>query len=254
MRKFQGSWSDSNRMARICSLLCVLSVCAGAQAASAQQAPVTAQIEIVKDKTSTPSTDASNVIVWLKPLDADNDAKSNAQGTRPSPQIVQKNKTFEPHVLVVQVGTVVRFPNKDPFFHNIFSLFDGKRFDLGLYEAGTTKSLHFDHAGVSFLFCNIHPEMSAVVMAVQSPYFGVSDHNGRVTIANVPDGRYLMHVWYERSMPESLNSLDRVVTISAASRSLEMVRVVEDPHFTLAHKNLYGQDYVPPAGSGYSHH
>jgi len=65
-------------------------------------------------------------------------------------------------VLVVPVGSVVDFPNHDPFFHNVFSLFDGKRFDLGLYEAGATNSVRFDRLGVSFLFCNIHPEMSAV--------------------------------------------------------------------------------------------
>jgi len=67
--------------------------------------------------------------------------------------------------------------------------------------------------------------------------------------------RYTLHVWYEKSTPESLKSRDRIVTISGASRTLETVQVIEDPHFTLAHKNLYGQDYVPPASNaGYGHH
>jgi plastocyanin len=254
MRHFQCNFFDRKGMVRACCWLGVITTFVGAQHAWGRQAPVTARIEIVKDKTSSPSADASNVVVWLQPLDADGDGKSSAQGARPSPQIAQRNKAFEPHVTVVAVGTVVQFPNKDPFFHNVFSLFDGKRFDLGMYEAGSTKSIHFDHAGVSFLFCNIHPEMSALVIAVESPYFGISDRTGRVTIANVPDGRYLMHVWYERSVPESLNSRDRIVTISGALRSLETIQVIEDPHFTLAHKNLYGQDYVPPANLGYGHH
>ncbi len=130
---------------------------------------------------------------------------------RQAPTITQRDKAFEPHLLVVPVGTVVQFPNKDPFFHNVFSLFDGKRFDLGLYEAGSSKPVHFDRAGVSFLFCNIHPEMSAVIVAVGSPYYAVSDKDGHVTLPNVPDGRYEVRVWYERSMPEELKKLAEVV-------------------------------------------
>ena len=141
------------------------------------------------------------------------------------------------------------FPNKDPFLHNVFSLFDGKRFDLGFYEAGSSKTVHFDRPGVSFLFCNIHPEMSGAVVAVDTPYFGMSDRNGRVTIQNVPDGRYQLNVWYERSLPEDLKAAGRTVTISDATRSLEPVRVVENPNFTLEHKNKYGQDYIPPANT-----
>ena len=165
------------------------------------------------------------------------------------PQIAQINKSFDPHVLAIQVGTPVHFPNKDPFLHNVFSLFDGKRFDLGFYEAGSSKTVHFDRAGVSFLFCNIHPEMSGAVVAVDTPYFGISDRNGRVSIANVPDGRYQLSVWYERSLPEDLKTAGRAVTVSDSTRSLEPVRVVENPNFTPEHKNKYGQDYIPPANS-----
>lgn len=167
------------------------------------------------------------------------------------PQIIQRNKTFEPHVLAVQVGTVVAFPNEDPFFHNIFSLFDGKRFDLGLYEAGTTRSVRFDRPGVSFLFCNIHPQMSAVVVAVETPYFALSNRAGHWAIPGVPDGRYEMHVWYERSLPEDLKSFTRPVLISGSTRSVDRMRIPQNPNFTLAHKNKYGQDYVPPPASDY---
>jgi len=167
--------------------------------------------------------------------------------------VIQRNKTFEPHLLVVRAGTVVEFPNRDPFFHNVFSLFEGKRFDLGLYEAGSTNSVHFDRVGVSYLFCNIHPEMSAVIVAVDTPYYGVSDAAGRVIIEDVPDGRYEEHVWYERSLPEDLKSATRIVTISPESRALETIAIAENPAFSSAHKNKYGQDYVPPPEAGYSH-
>jgi plastocyanin len=195
------------------------------------------------------AADASDVVVWLVPLDG---AATQVGAAASPPKIIQRNKTFVPHVLAVQVGTLVQFPNEDPFFHNIFSLFDGKRFDLGLYEAGSTRSVRFDRAGVSFLFCNIHPEMSAVVIAVETPYFALSNRSGHWVIPDVPDGRYEMHVWYERSSPEGLNGLTRPVVISASTRTLDRVRVVGNPNFTLAHKNKYGQDYVPPPRSDYA--
>lgn len=224
----------------------------------AQQAPVSVQVEVVQrgqpagkmaaaDKRK--PGDFSNVAVWLVPLDSD--APPAAASARRARELVQRNKMFEPHVLVVQVGTEVEFPNEDPFLHNVFSLFNGKRFDLGFYEAGSSRSVRFDRAGVSFLFCNIHPDMSALVVAVETPYFVLSDGSGRVAIANVPDGRYRLHAWYERSLAPDLEALNRTVTISDSSRSLEPLVVPENPNFTLAHKNKYGQNYVPSAGKPY---
>lgn len=220
----------------------------------AQQAPVTAKVEIVTrgnlqlaSAAGHPS-DASDVVVWLSPLDQK--APAPVDSAHP-PQLVQRNKAFEPHVLVVQAGTQVQFPNKDPFFHNVFSLFNGKRFDLGLYEAGSSKSVRFDRVGVSFLFCNIHEEMSAVIVAVDTPYFAISDRGGHISVPNVPDGRYEAHVWYERSLPEDLKALQRPVIVSDSARSLDTIQVINNPDFTLAHKNKYGEDYVPPPTTGY---
>ena len=96
--------------------------------------------------------------------------------------------------------------------------------------------------------------MSAVV-TVDTPYFGISDRAGRVSLSNVPDGRYQLNVWYERSLPADLKNVSRTVTIAEGSRSLETIRVVENPNFSLIHKNKYGQDYVPPptTSPSYSH-
>jgi plastocyanin len=222
---------------------------------------VTIKVEIVNPPTAKKaagikeSADLSNIVIWLSPLSTGEGAAPATTPAHPGPQIAQINKSFDPHIMVIQVGTPVQFPNRDPFLHNVFSLFDGKRFDLGFYEAGSSKVVHFDRPGVSFLFCNIHPEMSGAVVAVDTPYFGMSDRNGRVTIQNVPNGRYQLGVWYERSLPDDLKVAGRTVTISDTSRSLEPVRVVENPNFTLEHKNKYGQDYIPPAnaGPGYNH-
>lgn len=220
-----------------------------------QEVPVKAQVEIVRGKAekngkkATGGSEPSDVVVWLTPRNGAA-APGSSEGL---PQLVQQNKQFEPRLLVVKVGTQVQFPNKDHFFHNVFSLYDGKRFDLGFYEAGTSRAVRFDRLGVSYLFCNIHPEMSATVVAVDTQYYGVSDKTGRIVIAGVPDGSYVLHVWWERSLPEELKGLERTVNISSSERALGAVRVVENPKFTLAHKNKYGQDYVPPSSSDYGH-
>jgi len=217
------------------------------------QAPVTVQVDISrigkKHPGKPPADDKEDVAVWLTSLD--HQAADSASEPGPTATIVQEDKTFIPHVTVIRIGTAVKFPNNDPFFHNVFSLYNGKRFDLGLYESGTSKTLRFLRPGVSYLFCNIHENMSAVVIAVDTPYFGVSDRAGAVLIEGVPDGRYTMHVFYERSSEETLKGLERIVTISGSSRSIGEVRVEESPDVTLAHRNKYGEDYVPPPSSGY---
>ena len=110
---------------------------------------------------------AGDVVLWLTPLEGV-DQPLPASFTQQPPRLVQLNKSFQPHILVVPVGSVVEFPNHDPFFHNVFSLFEGKRFDLGLYEAGTTRDVRFDKVGISYIFCNIHPQMSAVILGARN--------------------------------------------------------------------------------------
>lgn len=252
-------WNSSRerQVLTACCVWAVLFTCSAPARAQEKTVTVKTRIELPAPAKSEQShglaSDASKLVVWLMPLD--HPAEKNVPVDQPGKrlQVVQKNKSFQPHLTVVRFGTVVDFPNRDPFFHNVFSLFDGKRFDLGLYEAGATNSVRFDHPGVSFLFCNIHPEMSAVVVAVETPYYGISDKSGGVTLANVPDGRYELHVWYERSLPEELKRLTRTVHISQDSRDLGTIVVRQDADFAPAHKNKYGQDYPPAPKEGYPH-
>ena len=218
--------------------------------AAAQDTTVTARVQMAGEPVAA-STKAQNVVVWLTPLNPHTPLK-------PFPtskwRLTQHNKSFEPHLLVVPVGAVVQFPNRDPFFHNVFSLFEGKRFDLGLYEAGTTRDVVFDRPGVSYIFCNIHAEMSAVVIALDSPYFGISNRNGEVVIPQVPPGRYQMRVWYEAALPATLDALTREVNITADSSTLGVLQIPNVVAVS-AHKNKYGMDYEPPAPNspGYDH-
>lgn len=228
-------------MARRISIFLLL-LCVSFSAAWAQTT-VRGRIELEgvrrSRKTAPPTT-----VVWLTPLTGtDNVRKPDpATGFR----LVQKNKSFDPHILVVPVGSMVEFPNHDPFFHNVFSLFEGKRFDLGLYEAGTTRMVHFDRAGVSYIFCNIHPEMSAVVITVTTPLYAISNSAGQVNIPNVPFGRYTLHMWSEQGSPETSEIPSREITISEESPSLGVIRVAAPNAQTLAHKNKYGRDYDEP--------
>lgn len=188
--------------------------------------------------------DASQTVIWLTPIGSTFDPPR--QDPAHIPQLVQKNKSFHPSLVVIPAGGKVEFPNHDPFFHNVFSLFEGKRFDLGLYEAGSTRTVLFDKPGVSYIFCNIHAEMSAVVIALATPYYGVSNQRGLVTIPNVPPGRYSLHVWYETALPEALNSTTRDVKIAGDNSFLGTFKIPVAA-LPLQHKNKYGRDYEPPA-------
>jgi plastocyanin len=228
-------------------LLAIALVAGGSLAGYAQAATVTAQVVVVRKIGNKQQNSAA--VVWLSPLQPE----PYSFGETPQPaRLVQRNKTFEPHLLVVRTGSVVQFPNQDPFFHNVFSLFEGKRFDLGLYEAGSTRSVRFDRPGISYIFCNIHAQMSAIVIALDTPYYGVSSRSGNVAISKVPPGRYVVQVWREGSSPKVLNALRREVVVREGDTSLGSLRIVED-EIPVAHKNKYGRDYddPQPANSAY---
>ena len=194
--------------------------------------------------------DLSDVVVWLKPVRPDDTPAPPSPAARARYRIVQQNKRFEPRLLVVPVGSTVDFPNLDPFYHNVFSLFDGRRFDLGLYEAGRSRSVDFSRAGVSYVFCNIHPEMSAVVVSVDTPYFGVSTRGGAVSVSGVPPGRYALSVWHERFAVEHAADYPRDVTVSADGPSLGILRLVDSGRVIGPHTNKFGQEYHPPTSIG----
>lgn len=132
---------------------------------------------------------AANAVVFLQ-----GDAK-------PSPLnnvvVDQRDHRFLPHISVVTIGTKVRFPNNDAVFHNVFTEYHASRFDLGMYPRGKSKFQTFDRAGVAVLMCTVHPDMSAYVVVVDTPYYAQADGKGRFSIANVPAGKYRAQVWHE---------------------------------------------------------
>ena len=194
-----------------------------------------------KDKPS-----AANVVVWLSPLKPVPSASILPARQTPY-RLVQKNKMFTPHLLVVPTGTSVQFPNEDPFFHNVFSLFNGKRFDLGLYEPGTSRSVRFDREGASYIFCNIHPEMGAVIVTLSTPYYAVSARDGSIHLQNVPPGSYRLHVWAENVPIDRLDALGRNVEIGTQNVDLGAISLETSGNVMNHHKNKFGESYAPTA-------
>jgi plastocyanin len=195
------------------------------------------------------ASDASEVVVWLSPLQA---LETSIANPAHSPyRLLQKDKQFTPHLLVVPTGSNVEFPNADPFFHNVFSLFNGKRFDLGLYESKTSRSVRFDRDGVSYIFCNIHPEMGAVVLALSTPFYAISQANGGVVIHGVPPGSYRLEVWSEHGKPLNQKEFQRVVKVSDEALNLGDIALETAASPLNDHKNKFGEEYKPEPGSPY---
>ena len=213
----------------------------------------TVRIEVQTDQAAATSsqkrTAPHEVLVWLsaRPGSLDPHLLAPVPGRF---KIEQKNKSFQPHFLVVPAGSVVEFPNRDPFFHNVFSQFNGKRFDLGLYEAGSTRTVRFDHAGVSYIFCNIHSQMAAVIIALDTRLYTVLNGSGTAEWDDVPPGDYLIHVWQEGSEASQLAALAQQIHVTDAATSAASIRMPKAAAPT-AHKNKFGDDYTPDASSSY---
>jgi len=138
---------------------------------------------------------ASNAVVFLE-----GGARSHPL---PKAMVDQHDHRFVPHISVVTVGTQVQFPNHDTIYHNVFADYNAKRFDLGMYPRGSSKRETFDKPGVVALMCSIHPDMSAFIMVVDTPYYTIADANGRFSLHGVPAGSYTLRVWHESGQIES---------------------------------------------------
>ena len=134
----------------------------------------------------------------------------------------QRNETFVPYVLAITVGSTVEFPNSDRVYHNVFSLSKAKRFDLGRYPRGASRSVRFDEPGVVRVFCEIHSHMSAFILVFAHRYFATTDAEGRFRVDGVPPGPYTLAVWNDGSVRDR-----REVRVGAAGDEVEQDFVVE---------------------------
>jgi plastocyanin len=224
-------------MVRVLAFTCVLLAWAASAAG-----PVTGSIVLVgRDGHALKTPDYSGVVVSLEPI-----------GTAPPPVaapdavVRQKNTMFTPHVIAVQVGTAVDFPNADPIFHNVFSNYDGQVFDVRLYAPETSRRVVFRRPGMARVFCNIHESMSAVVAVLPTPYFAVTRADGRFSIA-APPGQYRLRLWHERGEPDALARLERSLAVTDAGATVPQTTLAVGPDVVVPHLNKYGQKYAERA-------
>ena len=178
---------------------------------------------------------AALAVVYAEPID------SAAPRSPRRVVLGQKNKTFQPRVLAIPLGSTVDFPNNDGIYHNVFSLSGSQPFDLGLYRAGDTRSRTFTAPGVYRVFCNIHPQMSALVVVAPTAFVTTAAADGRYTL-ELPPGRFRVTALSERSSPVSVE-----VTSTQGAASAPELTLDESQWVAARHRNKFGKDYPAAA-------
>jgi plastocyanin len=160
-----------------------------------------------------------DVVIFIEKV-----GENKFEAPKESTVLDQKNLVFIPHVMPILIGTKVDFPNNDNVRHNVLSPSKAKKFNLGTYGSGETRSMVFDNPGVIALLCNVHAEMSAFILAVKNPYFAVTDKEGKFSIPNdkamkaakvsekykdLPAGKYIVRTWHER-----LKTVTKEITVA----------------------------------------
>jgi plastocyanin len=195
---------------------------------------------VILEKDNKPSPDLSDAVLYLEAPAAVTTA------ARPvTVEIAITDKIYAPHVVVVPLGSTVRFPNHDPFNHNVFSVSEPNSFDLGLYGRGEAKSYTFTHPGLVRVYCNVHPRMVAYVLVMENRYYAQPTSDGSFAIDNVPAGRYRLHVWHERIPSEVIKD---VSAVEGAGQSAMQIALNARGYKWEPHRNKYGRNYPTNAG------
>jgi plastocyanin len=207
-----------------------------AQTPAARLVDVSGRI-IILEKDNKPSPDLGAAVLYLE-----GSALAAAVARPVNVEIAITDKTYAPHVVVVPVGSAVRFPNHDPFNHNVFSQSEPNQFDLGLYGRGEAKSQTFANPGLVRVYCNVHPRMVAYVQVMANRHFAQPGTDGSFTIANVPPGQYRLHVWHERIPAEV------VTDVTAGGGEPLQITLDARGYRWEPHRNKYGKNYPTNAG------
>jgi plastocyanin len=188
------------------------------------------------EKGNRQANDVGQAVVWL-------DGRGPVEPL--TAEITTSQKAFSPHVLVVPAGSTVSFPNHDPFNHNVFSLSEEQPFDLGLYGRGETRSVRFTRAGIIRVYCNVHAQMSALIVVRDGPYFAQPEGDGSFALPPVPPGQYLLHAWHERA-----GEITQPLEVPSGGLADVAVQLDARGYRFKPHLNKYGQPY-PQEGRRY---
>jgi plastocyanin len=191
----------------------------------------------ILEKDNKPSPDLGDAVLYLE------GAATPATIAKPvTVEIAITDKVYAPHVVVVPVGSTVRFPNHDPFNHNVFSVSEPNTFDLGLYGRGEARSHTFEQPGLVRIFCNVHPRMVAYVLVMANRYYAQPASDGSFAIENVAPGRYRLHVWHERIPTEVVKE------VTAESGGALQIGLNARGYKWQPHRNKQGRNYPTNAG------
>ena len=194
---------------------------------------VTGRVAMV-DAEARGAEDVGQTVVWLE-----------REGLPAAPPITARmaneRKQFTPRVLVVPAGSTVAFANHDPFDHNVFSSTEGSVFDLGLYGRGETRDARLSRPGVVRVYCNVHAQMSAVVVVRDGPHYTMAASDGSFTLPAVAPGRYVLHAWHERAPEAALP-----VRVGAGGLADVVVRLDARGWRPKPHLNKFGRPYPKP--------
>lgn len=219
------------------ALLARVPPAATAGAVAAGSGTVSGRLSIVKSGAAV--ADASNAVVWIDGLKAPAGAAKAGRA-----EMKSQGKRFVPRVVAVGRAAEVEFPNVDPIYHNVFSVSPSNRFDLGLYRSGGSKEKRFDEPGLVRVYCNIHPQMVGFVMVVDSDYAAVTGPDGSFRFDGVPPGSWTVRAWHEEGGETSAP-----VSVRSRAESPVALRLDASPYRPAPHKNKYGKDYPPQAGT-----
>lgn len=200
------------------------------------------KVVLVKSAGGKPSKEVQGAQIYFvprNPVAARSPSRSEKAEASDSEEyeIVTVRKEFLPRTLTVPVGSTVRFPNQDVILHNVFSVSGKNRFDLGLYKRGAGKTATFEQPGVVRVFCNVHHNMVATVLVVDTPFSTSPNFDGSFRLEGLPDGPGTLKVWHERSEPTSREvtlPLDGPLTIELAVSKPRVPR----------HTNKFGKPYA----------
>jgi hypothetical protein len=184
----------------------------------------------------------NETLVWLEP-------QGNVRVTKRPPakfQMLTRGKLLVPHVLAVPLGSTVEFPNDDPISHNLFSLSNANGFDLGLYRKGAGKAHKFDTAGIVNVYCNVHPNMSAVIHVMPTPYYTFADTTGAYTFGDLPSGRYRLMAWNEQG-----GTAESLVDVASTAATTAALTIDSRNYRVQSHANKEGKAYQAPNAREY---
>ena len=215
----------------------VLLLCAALLASTANAATVSGKVSFISKRGQNPTI--SETLVWLEPAGGRIIRKSPATF-----QMMTRGKILIPHVLAVPAGSTVQFPNDDPISHNLFSLSSANAFDLGLYRKGAGKSQKFENPGLVNVYCNVHPNMSAVIHVMSTPYYVFADPAGSYAVTDVPPGKYRLVAWNEQG--GQTESVVEVANAGAVTGNLALT-IDSRNYRSTQHTDKQGKPYKAPS-------